>query len=41
MEKLFQLTEADVPESLRESMGEASRGELIDLDDALLELDHP
>jgi hypothetical protein len=39
VEKLVQLTEADVPESLRQSMTEAERGELIDLDDALQELD--
>lgn len=41
VEKLVQLTEADVPESFRQSMSEASRGELIDLDDALTELDRP
>jgi hypothetical protein len=41
VEKLVQLTEADVPESLRQSMAEAERGELIDLDDALQELDRP
>lgn len=29
----------DVPESLRESLAEAGRGELIQLDDALQELD--
>lgn len=40
-EKLSQLTEADIPESLRQSMAEAERGELIDLDDALRELDAP
>jgi hypothetical protein len=39
VEKLVQLTEADVPESLRQSMAEAERGKLIDLDDALQELD--
>lgn len=38
-EKLSQLTEADIPESLRQSIGEAERGELIDLDEALRELD--
>jgi hypothetical protein len=37
VEKLFQLTEAEVPESLRQSMAEAERGELIDLDAALRE----
>jgi len=41
VEKLVQLTEADVPESLRQSMAELERGELIDFDDALQELDHP
>jgi hypothetical protein len=39
VEKLVQLTEADVPESLRQSMAEAERGELLDLDEALQELD--
>jgi len=29
----------NIPESLRQSLGEAARGELIDLDDALQELD--
>jgi hypothetical protein len=29
----------DMPESLRQSLAEAARGELIDLDDALQELD--
>ncbi len=41
VEKLVQLTEADVPESLRESMAQAARGELIDLDEALKDLDQP
>jgi hypothetical protein len=39
LEKLFELPEANVPESLRQSMAEAERGELIDMDDALRELD--
>lgn len=39
MEKLVQLTEADLPESLRQSMAEAGRGELIEMDEALQELD--
>ncbi|HWB59737.1 MAG TPA: hypothetical protein VG733_09600 [Chthoniobacteraceae bacterium] len=39
LEKLKELTERDLPESLRQSMAEAKRGELIDLDDALRELD--
>ena len=38
-EKLSQLTESDIPESLRQSIAEAERGELIDLDEALRELD--
>jgi hypothetical protein len=29
----------DMPEALRQSLAEAARGELIDLDDALQELD--
>jgi len=29
----------DIPESLRQSLAEAARGELIELDDALQELD--
>jgi len=37
--KLSALTASDVPESFRESMAEAARGELIDLDEALGELD--
>jgi hypothetical protein len=41
VEKLMQLTEADVPESLRQSMAEAERGEFIDMDEALKELDAP
>ena len=39
MGELSQLTEADIPESLRQSIAEAERGELIDLDEALRELD--
>jgi hypothetical protein len=38
-ERLSQLTEVDIPESLRQSLAEAERGELIDLDEALRELD--
>ena len=41
VEKLVQLTEADVPQSLRQSMAEAERGELIEMDEALKELDSP
>jgi len=39
--QLFQkLSELDeVPQSLRQSLAEAARGELIDFDDALQELD--
>ena len=39
--ELFQkLSELDeVPQSLRQSLAEAARGDLIDLDDALQELD--
>ena len=39
--QLFQkLSELDeVPQSLRQSLAEAARGELIDFDDALKELD--
>ena len=39
VEKLVQLTEADVPESLRQSMAKATRGEFIEMDEALNELD--
>jgi len=39
LEKIFELPEATIPESLRQSMAEAERGELIDMDDALQELD--
>jgi hypothetical protein len=39
VEKLVQFTEADVPESLRQSMEEEARGDLIEMDDALKELD--
>lgn len=35
LEKLGELTEADIPESFRQGMAEAARGELIDLDEAL------
>jgi hypothetical protein len=37
---LQKLSETEnIPESLRQSLAEAARGELIDLDDALQELD--
>ncbi len=35
LEKLLDRRVANVPESLRQSMAEAERGELIDRDDAL------
>ena len=41
LEKLSALTEADIPASLRQSIAEADRGELIELDEALHELDRP
>ncbi len=41
VDTLVQLTDADIPESLRQSMAEAERGELMDLDEALVELDRP
>jgi len=41
VEKLVQRTEADIPESLRQSMAEAERGELIEMNEALQELDFP
>ncbi len=39
--KLSELGDADLPESLRQSLAEAARGEFIELDDALQELDRP
>jgi len=39
LEKLSALAEADIPASLLQSMAEAERGDLIDLDDALQKLD--
>jgi hypothetical protein len=41
VEKLIKLTEADIPESLRQSIAEAARGEFIEMDEALKELDRP
>ncbi len=41
LQKLSELDDPDIPESLRQSMAEAARGELIELDDALRELDRP
>jgi hypothetical protein len=41
LEKLSALTEAEIPESFRQGMKEAERGELLDLDESLKELDRP
>ena len=41
LEKLRKLTEHDVPDSFRQGMAEAEQGMLIDLDNALQELDRP
>jgi len=41
VEKLVQLTELDIPESLRQSMSQAKRGEFVEMDEALKELDSP
>ena len=41
LEKLSELTEAEIPESFRRSMAEAERGELIELDEALRALELP
>lgn len=41
LEKLSEMTEAEIPESFRRSMAEAERGELIELDEALRELERP
>jgi predicted transcriptional regulator len=41
LEKLTVLTESEIPESFRQGMKEAERGELVDMDDALKELDRP
>jgi predicted transcriptional regulator len=40
-EKLKKLAKQDVPESFLQGMAEAERGELIDMDEALRELDRP
>jgi predicted transcriptional regulator len=39
VEQLVKLTEADIPESFREGMAQAERGELLDFDETLKELD--
>ena len=31
----------EIPESFKQGMGEIARGEVVELDDALQELDHP
>jgi hypothetical protein len=41
LEKLSELTEAEIPESFRQSMAEAERGETIELDEALQDLERP
>ncbi|MBI5394874.1 MAG: hypothetical protein HZA91_06200 [Verrucomicrobia bacterium] len=41
LEKLSALTEAEIPGSFRQGMKEAERGELLDLDESLKELDRP
>ncbi len=41
LEKLSELTEAEIPESFRQSMAEAARGETIELDEALQDLERP
>ena len=41
LEQLSALTTADVPESFHQGMAEAARGELIELDESLKELDRP
>jgi hypothetical protein len=39
LERLSALAEAEVPESFRQSFAEAQRGEVMDLDEALKDLD--
>ena len=41
LERLSALTSSEVPESFRQAMAEAERGELIDLEESLKELDGP
>lgn len=41
LEKLSEMTEAEIPDSFRRSMAEAERGELLELDEALRDLEHP
>ena len=41
LEKLSEMTESEIPESSRRSMAEAGRGELIELDEVLRDLEHP
>ena len=37
-ERLCEIEEKDIPESFRQGMAEAERGELLDMDEALKEL---
>lgn len=39
--RLGELAESDIPASFRQGMAEAARGELVDLDEALRELERP
>ncbi len=41
VEKLVQLSEADIPPAFREGMAEAARGDFIELEDVLKEFDRP
>ncbi len=41
IEKLGHLAEAEIPETFRQGMAEAERGELYDMDAALGELEAP
>jgi hypothetical protein len=41
LEQLAALTEDQIPVSFKQSLAEAERGELMDLDEALKELDRP
>lgn len=41
LERLSALTSSEIPESFLQGMAEAERGELLDLDESLKELDGP
>jgi predicted transcriptional regulator len=41
LERFSALMETAIPESFRQGMAEAERGELVELDEALKELDRP